>query len=238
MTPGCAGAGGGGQCWFTGGARPPTARRAEPQAKPRATALARTTGVAPLETTFNEAQRRTMMDDQLKVWTTVGSAGTLNQADLAKVTLHQSIIQLGTELVPPLPNQPAAGSAAFDLGANIPTIQAVVRYNVTPVEGLFFVTTNFRYHLQLRFRGQVAARLMEVDLENGTETQRLLLDSHNAPPPNFVVQAVFEDHDSQPLDFVNKAYYVEATLVAPSLIIGHPAAISMIKIFASPNFPG
>ena len=34
------------------------------------------------------------MDDKLKIWTTVGSAGILNQADLAKVTLHGSIIQL------------------------------------------------------------------------------------------------------------------------------------------------
>jgi hypothetical protein len=31
--------------------------------------------------------------------TTVGSAGALNQADRAKVTLHQSIIQLGVDVV-------------------------------------------------------------------------------------------------------------------------------------------
>jgi hypothetical protein len=35
------------------------------------------------------------MDDKLKIWTAVGSAGSLNQADLAKVTLHGSIIQVG-----------------------------------------------------------------------------------------------------------------------------------------------
>ena len=43
------------------------------------------------------------MEDLKKSWTTVGSAGSLNQADLAKVTLHQSTIQLGTELLPPPP---------------------------------------------------------------------------------------------------------------------------------------
>jgi hypothetical protein len=36
---------------------------------------------------------------------------------------------------------------------------------------------------------------------------------------------------------VNKAYYVEATLVAPALLAGHPAAISIIKVVAKqPDF--
>jgi hypothetical protein len=40
------------------------------------------------------------MDDRLKIWTRVGSAGILSQADLEKVTLHQSIAQLGVDLSP------------------------------------------------------------------------------------------------------------------------------------------
>ena len=80
---------------------------------------------------------------------------------------------------------------------------------------------------------------MQVDLENGTETQLILFDSDNFPAkPNFQVQAVPERGESSIMDFVNKAYYVEATLIAPALVIGHPAAISIIKVFASPDFPG
>ena len=41
------------------------------------------------------------MDDGWKAWTTVGSAGTLDQTDLAKVHLFQSVVQLGTDLGPP-----------------------------------------------------------------------------------------------------------------------------------------
>jgi hypothetical protein len=87
------------------------------------------------------------MDDRLKVWTTVGSAGTLNQTDLAKVSLHQSVIQLGVELLPPVSTQAVAAQAA---GGAVhptpvfPTTQAVVRYDVTPVDGLF-IAGRFRY---------------------------------------------------------------------------------------------
>jgi hypothetical protein len=31
---------------------------------------------------------------------------------------------------------------------------------------------------------------------------------------------------------VKKAYYVEATVIARSLIVGHPAAISIVKVIA------
>jgi hypothetical protein len=105
------------------------------------------------------------MPDYLKVWTTVGSAGTLTQTDLAKVTLHGSIIQLGGEVV-----STGAGSASTSASAVIlNTVQAVVRYNLTPVDGLF-ITGAFRYHLQFRFRNHITAKLMEVDMLAGTES--------------------------------------------------------------------
>jgi hypothetical protein len=83
-----------------------------------------------------------MMDDSLKVWTTVGSAGTMDQADLEKVHMLQSIVQLGVDLGS---TQGAAAAARVA----IPPTQAVVRYNVTPVDGLFFPTAKFTYQLQL-----------------------------------------------------------------------------------------
>ena len=55
--------------------------------------------------------------------------------------------------------------------------------------------------------------------------------------PQFQVQTAFAQHFEGVLDFVKKAYYVEATLVAPGIVAGHPAAISIIKVIAQqPDF--
>jgi hypothetical protein len=40
------------------------------------------------------------------------------------------------------------------------------------------------------------------------------------------------------MDFLNKAYYVEATLIAPAIAVGSPAEISVVQVFPSPNFAG
>jgi hypothetical protein len=174
------------------------------------------------------------MPDYLKVWTTVGSAGTLTQTDLAKVTLHGSIIQLGGEVV-----STGAGSASTSASAVIlNTVQAVVRYNLTPVDGLF-ITGAFRYHLQFRFRNHITAKLMEVDMLAGTEKQLIFFNSQSFPSqPGFQVQAVPASADSTVMDFLNKAYYVEATLIAPAIAVGSPAEISVVQVFPSPNFAG
>lgn len=172
------------------------------------------------------------MDDQLKVWTTVGSAGTLDQADLAKVHLFHSIVQLGVDFGS---TQGAAAAAR----AILPTTQAIVRYNVTPVDGLFFIPNKFKYQLQIRFRGHINAKLMQVDMESGAETQLILFDSTGFPPkPGFQHQTVAAQNDSPLLDFVNKGYYVEATLITSAIVIGNPSAISIIKLIASPDFSG
>jgi hypothetical protein len=186
-----------------------------------------------------EKKKGRTMDDTLKIWTTVGSAGILNQTDLAKVTLHQSIIQLGIDVIAQ-PAQKAArktaGRPTGRLARPFPTLQAVARYNVTPVDGLFFeqVPSNpFIYSLQLRYLGHVIARLIEVDLQTGSEKDVIFFDSTS---PFFQVK---EASAADPptlfkgvLDFVKKAYYVEATLVAPALVVGNPAAISIIKVIA------
>ena len=179
------------------------------------------------------------MDDKLKVWTTVGSAGTLNSTDFAKVSLYQSIIQLGIDILPPLPV--AASHPLGELGRPFPTEQAVVRYNVTPVDGLFFQQVAglpFHYGLRIRYLGQVTARLVEVDLATGTETELVLFKSTDFPASaQFQVQTAFAQHFEGVLDFVKNGYYVEATLVAPRIVAGHAAAISLIKIVAEqPQF--
>src|SRR4051794_39154294 len=179
------------------------------------------------------------MDDKLKIWTAVGSAGSRNQADLAKVTLHGSIIHVGADILPPLPT----GAARPLSLVGLPTIQAVARYNVTPVEGLFFdqvPSSPFHYGLELRYLGHVTAKLREVDLRTGSDPDQglVLFDSTQFPAsPSFKVERAFAAQFEGVLDFVNKAYYVEATLVAPALLAGHPAAISIIKVVAKqPDF--
>jgi hypothetical protein len=181
------------------------------------------------------------MDELEKVWTTVGSAGILSQADLARVSLHESIVQLGVDVLPPVSMRSAAAQfsdAEALVGPNFPTIQAVVRYNVTPVEGLFYTGGRiFHYLLQIRCRGQISAKLMQVDIETGAETQ-LIPDASMSfqASPDFQVQTVWAQEESTLLDFVKNAYYVEATLIARDQVIGHPAAISIIKLIAKLDF--
>ena len=79
----------------------------------------------------------------------------------------------------------------------------------------------------------MTAKLTEVDLETGSETVLIPFDSTSFPAsPFFQVQTAFAAHFEGVFDFVKKAYYVEATLVAPALVVGHPAAISIIKVIA------
>jgi hypothetical protein len=72
---------------------------------------------------------------------------------------------------------------------------------------------------------------MEVDLDTGSETERVLFDSTKfAASPFFQVNDAAEKDPKVVVDFCKKAYYVEATLIAPALVVGHPAAISIIKV--------
>jgi hypothetical protein len=166
------------------------------------------------------------MNDQVRVWTTVGSAGTLSATDLAKVTLHDAVIALGRDIVKPAASAP-------DDSAAVPPITAIVRYNITAVDGLFPASATpapFDYRLQLCYRGTVRARLVQVSLPNGAEHGLLNFDSGDFPPAHsFVTQST---HVSQPLvmDFVNFAYYVEATLIASAIVAGNPAEIAVIKV--------
>lgn len=185
------------------------------------------------------------MSDEVRVWTTVGSAGTLNQADLAKVSLHQSIVQLGAEVIT---TQGVATTAAVQVpGPVLTNVHATVRYNVTPVDGLFppllpnGQVPPFHYVFEILFRNHVTAKLMEVDLSTGAEIRLILFDSTN---PNLLANSNLQlghasaDKPSTVMDFVSKAYYVEATLIAPQAPVGRPAEVSIIKVLASRDFSG
>jgi hypothetical protein len=177
------------------------------------------------------------MRDELKIWTTAGSAGTLSAADLAKVGLTKSVISLGQSIAPPA-SAASPASAAEEPSIGLPTTSAVVRYNVTPVDGLFPAGL-FHYVLQFTYKGRVHARLGQFSVLTGEDTDVLHFDSASFPPAHtFTTNAGTTTDESTWLDFVNCAYYVEATLTASAVAVGNPAAIGAIKIIASPDFSG
>jgi hypothetical protein len=187
---------------------------------------------------FGGAQAQT--PDIAKLWTNVGSDGTLDETDDGKVFFDKSVVQMGR---PPAGNLPAAGqakqSAALTLGD---TQSAVIRYNVAPVDGLFTPPCKTETgrdctgrQLILRYLaaggGRVVAKLIEVDLATGGEVTHLSFDSNAFSAANdYRVQHVDVCGPKWRFDFRRKAYYVEATLTGSRLAATTAAGIQMIKI--------
>jgi hypothetical protein len=173
-----------------------------------------------------------------KVWTTVGSAGALDEASVGKVFFNRGIVQMGQVLS-------GTGTARAARNAIIPqaTKSAVIRYNVTPVDGLFTLkkgpistTGSPAYKLTLRYlasgsQAQVVAKLVEINMANGAETVRL---TFNGTPTSNRYEVKSGDFNCGPnfsFDFRRKAYYIEATLTAADIItVGSAAGIQIIKI--------
>lgn len=173
--------------------------------------------------------------DLQKVWTTVGSAGRVDETSTAKVVFEGSIVQLGPVIEHPVP-------------AALPpqTESAVIRYHVTPADGLFdprspcsVGTGNNCPGIKLELRyvasgpdAQVTAKLIEVDLATGSETELLSFDSKD-----FSREATYQVQQASQctppalwtFDFDRKAYYVEATLTHSTFVAG-AVGIQMIKI--------
>ncbi len=172
-----------------------------------------------------------------RIWTSVGSAGSVDETDTAKVFFDRSVVQMGKVLV-----VQGAADAITPAPMNrvnaiaFPTESAVVRYNITPVNGLF-PEAGTRPAVEMRLRyldtgsAQVVAKLIEVDFATGAETVRLTFDSNKFAGANgYQVNSITDCLPSWRFDFVNKAYYVEATLTHSAFFIGSAAGISMIKV--------
>ena len=154
-----------------------------------------------------------------KSWTTVASAGTVNDQDLGKLELS------------------GGGLVSFNaMAANNDT--AYIRYNVTAVDGLFTLG-----HPKMRVRyqdnggnAQVVVSLMELDLATGLPKKVLELDSNDfAAAPFLQVQTTGNcDAYNKPFDFTNKAYYIEVKLVRTGAG-GFPrlAAIQLFNVAAT-----
>ena len=148
-----------------------------------------------------------------KPWTTVASAGTVDETDLNKVNYTEATARLNLAV-------PANSSA-------------VIRYNVVAVDGLADAGGDGNF-LKVRFRdnGQderVIVRLKSVDIATGIVTTLMTLDS-NAFAPNvlFQTQNVFVCGPNWRFDFNKFAYFVEATLSKGSTA-GNPG-LSVVQI--------
>jgi hypothetical protein len=172
-----------------------------------------------------------------KNWTTVGSAGTLDEKSVGKVFFDQSKVQMGQMVGPANPGSSALVSTADS---------AVIRYNITAVDSLFaprvcrLNTSLSSQDVRLRLRylaagpgARVVAKLIEVDLATGTE--RLLLTFDSTGPglslsDSYQVQSTSLCGRPWNFDFQSKAYYIEATLTGSSIGAFTAAGIQMIQI--------
>ena len=176
--------------------------------------------------------------DDNRLWTTVGSDGTVDERDTSKIFFDHGIVQMGR-----LPaGQTTARKRALIL---LQTQSAVIRYNITPVAGLFAPTQQpcapgrscsgpqmtLRY-LAAGRSARVAANLIEVDLATGLETTRLTFDSSkfNAADHYQVQGGSIGCDPLVRFDFRNKAYYIEATLTGSAFFANSAAGVQMIKI--------
>jgi hypothetical protein len=173
--------------------------------------------------------------DDNRLWTTVGSGGTVDEADTRKIFFNHGIVQIGRPIAPPH----AAGAARKSAPGVVQSESAVIRYNVTPVDGLFAPPVPFPSSrgTQLRLRylatgpsAQIIAQLIEVDLAIGSETVRLTFKSTDFPGATGYHVNEKGACDNRGFDFINKAYYVEVTLTHSALVAGSAAGVQIIKI--------
>lgn len=174
--------------------------------------------------------------DADKNWTTLGSAGTLDETSVGKVFFDHGIVQMGRVGVITNPTPSLVST----------TDSAVIRYNVTAVDSFFALracrtnTTLSSLDVRMRLRylasgpgARVVAKLIEVDLATGTEKSLLTFDSAGpglSLSDNYQVQSISVCGRPWTFDFQNKAYYIEATLRGNTIAALTAAGIQMIQI--------
>ncbi|HEX8407703.1 MAG TPA: hypothetical protein VF883_02485 [Thermoanaerobaculia bacterium] len=185
---------------------------------------------------FCPLSARAQTPDANRLWTTVGSDGTVDEASTGKVFFDRGMVQRGRSLVVGSKTSAAPAAAPAPAAGVQPTDSAVVRYNVTAVDGLF---TSGGLLMKIRFLDEgsgarVVAKLIEVDLATGGEVTRLTFDSNAPGVPALRGYHVHEVADCSQsggrIDFVRKAYYIEGTLTSSSIIVGSAAGIQMIQL--------
>jgi hypothetical protein len=175
-----------------------------------------------------------------KAWTTVGSAGTVDEADTGKLVFQGSAVSF-PELVSTIPTAPITQAAKAEASAVFPlptqTTTATIRYNVTAVDGLFEPGSELGMTVRYRDDGgwaQVLVRLYEQDIYTGATRLMMTFDSNAfAPSPYYQTQGVGVTLSYPQFDFSQKAYFIEASLTKTSSLIsingGNPG-LAIIKL--------
>jgi hypothetical protein len=174
--------------------------------------------------------------DANRLWTTVGSDGTVDEASAGKVFFDRGMVQRGRPLVV----ASKKGAAAAPAAGIQQTDSAVIRYNVTAVDGLF-ASGGLRLNVRFLDDGpgaRVVAKLIEVDLAAGGEVTRLTFDSNGPGVPvlrGYHVHGVSDcSRSGGRLDFVRKAYYIEGTLTTSSILATSAAGIQVLQLGRDP----
>lgn len=149
----------------------------------------------------------------LSPWTCVGSAGTVDEADITKVSLSGGLAQI-------LPTAPASTSVTL-------------RYNVTATSDLDNGGVNKVLDIRFRDNGptaRVVATLKQYDITTGATNTILTMDSNTMPASaGFQIATAQDGCVGSRFDFVDNAYFVEVVL-SRTATTGTPAiAVMMVS---------
>ena len=167
------------------------------------------------------------------MWSSVGSVGTVDVADIGKVVFDGPIVQLGHGLAPPM---------VGGLARTRPQVSATIRYGVTP-EGFGPARIVAALELWPRFRqgdGRVVATLIEVNINSGVETTLITFDSvpfGAGGPASFHVGQAASDGSQHELNFSHCAYYVSVSLSGPEgPALGTPPAVATLQLALTASY--
>jgi len=150
-------------------------------------------------------------------WTTVASAGTVDEADVGKVLFTNDYVTLapGSQLFPPPPLYVPV-PPLLPILPPVSTTKAVLRYNVTAVDGLFASGNGYGLYVRYLDNGpaaRVIVRLKEVNFATGVINTRLTFDSDKfAALPGFQTQHEVACDAGWVFNFEENAYFIEAEL--------------------------
>ena len=153
--------------------------------------------VAVLTVAFSLFCHATPVFAQFHCWTTVGSDGTVDEADLGTVAL-------------------SANSAA--VRGTVASATVDVRYNVVAVEGIFGGERNTKtLTVRLADNGaaaQVIVRLQQLNISTGVITVLADLDSNSFPPSGVAQQRSIPFNCDRPeFDFQHNIYFFDVQLI-------------------------
>jgi hypothetical protein len=145
-------------------------------------------------------------------WTTIGSAGTVDEADLAEF-------------------ETAGPQVRIRSTATVPAT-VVVRYNVVNVDGMQTGAMGMAMNARYRDNGsgaRVLTRLRQVNINTGATRTIMSVDSDDFPPATtFQTQTAMACTEG--FNFSTSAYYIETTLTQSAT--GGTPALEMIQLIA------